>query len=49
MGTSKKCHERAKCKADGAEKPECPDLSGHEDFDPDKVGITQQFGRAISF
>ncbi len=22
-GTSKKCHERAKCKADGAEKPEC--------------------------
>ena len=23
VGTSKKCHERPECKADGAQKPEC--------------------------
>ena len=44
-GTSKKCHERAECKADGAQKPECTHCSTR-DFEHHP---TKQSGRAIIF
>ena len=38
-------------KASGAQEAECPDESGHEDFDPDRSGqrssqVVQQISRA---
>ena len=37
VGVSIYCHGRFKYKANGAQKPECTDKSGH-DFDPDRSG-----------
>ena len=47
-GTSVNCRECFEYGTDGAQKPECPDKSGHEDFDPDRSSLTKQLNRGIN-